>query len=88
MQAGRYRSSLASEDSASIAQAKDRTWLAKVTNALNQHWQNKNAAKQSLPVNGSQHGRVLTVSVGFVTVDLGKLRHGPGLHQALKLNPP
>ncbi len=26
--------------------AKDRTWLAKVTNALNQHWQHKNAAKQ------------------------------------------
>src|ERR1039457_6587648 len=24
---------------------KDRTWLAKVTNALNQHWQKKNAAK-------------------------------------------
>lgn len=24
----------------------DRTWLAKVTNALNQHWQKKNAAKR------------------------------------------
>lgn len=29
-----------------LDQAKDRTWLAKVTNALNQHWQNKNAAKR------------------------------------------
>jgi len=29
-----------------LEQAKDRTWLAKVTNALNQHWQNKNAAKR------------------------------------------
>ena len=26
---------------------KDRAWLAKVTNALNQHWQKKNAAKKS-----------------------------------------
>src|SRR6478736_10071624 len=25
--------------------AKDRAWLAKVTNAINQHWQRKNAAK-------------------------------------------
>jgi len=25
---------------------KDRAWLAKVTNALNQHWQKKNAAKR------------------------------------------
>lgn len=29
-----------------LEQAKDRAWLAKVTNALNQHWQNKNAAKR------------------------------------------
>ena len=28
---------------------KDRVWLAKVTNALNQHWQKKNAAKQNRP---------------------------------------
>ncbi len=26
---------------------KDRTWLAKVTNALNQHWQRKNLAKKN-----------------------------------------
>jgi len=26
---------------------KDRTWLARVTKALNQHWQNKNAAKKN-----------------------------------------
>ena len=37
-----------------IEQGKDRTWLAKVTNALNQHWQKKNAAKKNLPPNG--HG--------------------------------
>ena len=29
-----------------LEQIKDRTWLAKVTNALNQHWQHKNAAKR------------------------------------------
>jgi hypothetical protein len=28
---------------------KDRTWLAKVTNALNQHWQRKNTAKRQWP---------------------------------------
>ncbi len=44
-----------------VEQAKDRTWLAKVTNALNQHWQSKNAAKRralvrplvTAPTNGS-----------------------------------
>jgi len=35
---------------------KDRTWLAKVTNALNQHWQKKNAAKKNRMANGSQNG--------------------------------
>ena len=30
-----------------LEQAKDRAWLAKVTNTLNQHWQKKNAAKKS-----------------------------------------
>jgi hypothetical protein len=29
-----------------LEQVKDRTWLAKVTNALNQHWQKKNAARR------------------------------------------
>ena len=28
---------------------KDRAWLAKVTNGLNQHWQKKNAAKRNRP---------------------------------------
>jgi hypothetical protein len=27
----------------------DRAWLAKVTNALNQHWQKRNAAKKNRP---------------------------------------
>jgi hypothetical protein len=29
-----------------LEQAKDRSRLAKITNALNQHWQKKNAAKR------------------------------------------
>jgi hypothetical protein len=35
-----------------MEQAKDRTWLAKVTSALNQHWQNKNAARRKQRVAG------------------------------------
>ena len=27
----------------------DRAWLGKVTNALNQHWQKRNAAKKNRP---------------------------------------
>ena len=34
-----------------LEQVKDRTWLAKVTNALNPHWQKRNAAKQNRPAN-------------------------------------
>jgi hypothetical protein len=30
-----------------LEQVKDRAWLAKVTNALNQYWQKKNSAKKS-----------------------------------------
>ena len=29
-----------------LEQANDRAWLAKMANALNQHWQKKNAAKK------------------------------------------
>jgi hypothetical protein len=32
---------------------KDRVWLVKMTNAVNQHWQKNNAAKKCLPVNAS-----------------------------------
>jgi hypothetical protein len=39
-----------------LEQAKDRTWLAKVTNALNQHWQRRNAAKQTCAGNGASNG--------------------------------
>ena len=30
-----------------LEQIKDRAWLAKVTNALNQHWQVRNAARKT-----------------------------------------
>ena len=36
---------------------KDRAWLAKVTHALIQHWQKKNAAKQNALQNG--HGAIV-----------------------------
>jgi hypothetical protein len=42
-----------------LEQVQDRTWLAKVTNALNQHWQKRNAAKKNGLHNGSQTGHGL-----------------------------
>jgi hypothetical protein len=41
-----------------LEQVQDRTWLAKITNALNQHWQRRNAAKKNSPAHGSQNGHV------------------------------
>ena len=32
-----------------LEMVKDRAWLGKVTNAVNQHWQKKNAAKKNRP---------------------------------------
>ena len=46
-----------------LEQAKDRTWLAKVTNALNQHWQKKNAAKRKQRVEGPGEHRAVADSV-------------------------
>jgi hypothetical protein len=39
-------------------QVEDRAWLAKVTNALNQHWQKRNAAKKNGLADGSSNGNV------------------------------
>ena len=39
---------------------KDRAWLAKMTNAINQHWQRNNASKKNYPANGSQNGHILS----------------------------
>ena len=35
---------------------KDRAWLTKVTNTINQHWHRRNSRKTSGSVNGSQNG--------------------------------
>src|ERR1035441_5371611 len=35
---------------------KDRAWLTKVTNTINQHWHRQNSRKTSGSVNGSQNG--------------------------------
>ena len=35
-----------------LEQVNNRTWLAKVTNALNQHWQKRNAAKKNASPEG------------------------------------
>jgi hypothetical protein len=39
--------------------AKDRSWLAKVTNTISQHWQRQNGRKKDLRANGSENGRSL-----------------------------
>ena len=41
-----------------LEQVKDRAWLARVTNALNQHWQRKNAAKRNCLMDSSQNNKV------------------------------
>lgn len=45
--------------------AKDRSWLAKLTNALNQHWQQKNQRKQVRIVRmaGKGHDAPVSLSV-------------------------
>ncbi|MGA2177418.1 MAG: hypothetical protein ABSH38_20790 [Verrucomicrobiota bacterium] len=35
---------------------KDRSWLVKVTNTINQHWQRQNSRKKSPSLNGAQNG--------------------------------
>ena len=35
---------------------KDRSWLAKITNTVNQHWHRQNARKKCHSVDGSQNG--------------------------------
>jgi hypothetical protein len=41
---------------------KDQAWLVKVTNAVNQHWQKRNASKKSGRVNNSQNGHDSTLN--------------------------
>src|SRR5580658_7724681 len=39
-----------------LESSKDRSWLAKVTSTINQHWQRQNAHKKNRPGNTSQNG--------------------------------
>jgi hypothetical protein len=43
-----------------LEQVKDRAWLVKVTNAVNQHWQKNNASKKTCPAKDSQNGHGLS----------------------------
>jgi hypothetical protein len=36
--------------------AKDRSWLTKMTNSINQHWHNKNARQKRHILNGAENG--------------------------------
>ena len=45
---------------------KDRAWLVKVTNAVNQHWHKQNPRKKNHPANGSQTGHILAVGQSSV----------------------
>jgi hypothetical protein len=35
---------------------RDRSWLAKMTNTINQHWHKKNSGKKCHSLNGAQNG--------------------------------
>ena len=48
-----------------LEQVKDRSWLAKVTNALNQHWQKRNSNKKNHLAGGSPNGHSSPVSVSM-----------------------
>lgn len=45
---------------------KEKAWLAKMTNAVNQHWQKNNASKKTRPANGSANGSHVGLSVATV----------------------
>jgi len=43
--------------------AKDRSWLAKVTNTISQHWQHQNARKKNHSADLPQNGRAVLVNL-------------------------
>jgi len=47
-----------------LEQTKDRAWLARVTDALNQHWQKKNSAKRQTAGNSQGFTRVVGLAAG------------------------
>jgi hypothetical protein len=42
---------------------KDRAWLVKVTNAVNQHWHKQNARKKSRSLNALENGHTASISL-------------------------
>ncbi len=47
--------------------AKDRSWLAKITNTVNQHWHRKNGRKKNVGLNGLQDGVSLLLNMSTAT---------------------
>ena len=41
---------------------KDRSWLTKVTNTINQHWQRQNGRKKNYGSNGAENGLAASVA--------------------------
>jgi hypothetical protein len=50
---------------------KNRTWLGKITNAVNQHWQKKNLRKKSRPLNNSQNGQMSRLPLNHTVTAAG-----------------
>lgn len=46
-----------------LESAKDKSWLTKVTNAINHHWQRQNARKKACFARDSQHGHSVFVDL-------------------------
>jgi hypothetical protein len=46
----------------------DRSWLVKMTNTINQHWQRQNARKKIRSIDGSQNGLSALFGVPAATV--------------------
>ena len=51
-----------------LEQVKDRAWLVKVTNAVNQHWHKQNARMKNRPAHGLQKGHVSPAGLVVATV--------------------
>jgi hypothetical protein len=49
-----------------LEQAKDRSWLAKMTNTVNQAWQKKNARQRSRSSSQDGHASLLDLPVGSI----------------------
>ncbi len=65
-----------------LEHVQDRTWLAKVTNALNQHWQWQNARKKDVPDKrespkyDQSHEKIVAVLCGMIIMSACSTTHG------------